>query len=947
MKITYLLTWADAIGGTERTVLRQANWLAHRHEVEVIGVLRTRDEMPFEVDPAVKLVHLLDTRGGVTRPVRGGMPDAVAEALAAAPSTLVRRHWEGAFSALSDLELERVLGEIDADVVVTTTPALLAVAATLLPRRVVIVAQEHRVTELRGSSGEPFGLFAARADAIALLSRPTRDWFAELLVDAAPRLVVLPNPIEDGYRPRSTRETRTVVMAGRLSPEKQFEHAIAAFGQIAPDHPDWRLRIFGGGSRARLEERIAGLKLGNQVQLLGPTESIEDEWAKASVAMVTSRVESFGLTLIEAMSAAVPVVAYDCPNGPREVIEDGETGFLVAPDNIDELAAALRKLVEDDGLRHLMGHAALRDVERFSVEKVMPQWEQLFADLLADRGRPGWTDRRLAAVAAQQARRAAPNVVPSRAVARSIGEVDVEAWAAGVEAGRDDLIWTRGQLTRLRDSTPYEVARDNLDLTVDSLDAAGIDYFLVRQMSPTFRVAVREETRQSVVAALARRHAGRPVYVEAFDQRNRTMGVWPAAATIGVTAMATAAWLRVFEPAMTQSQTLRLGTIYGCAVEFWQTTEDGSDLCGPTRTLVGERLAAASLAPAVVTVGGRNYRSVEPFTRRLADEITFPIDLVYTWVDGADPVWARRRAEALGIGYAEEGALQGAERFRSRDELRYSLRSVDLFAPWVNRIWIVTDGQVPDWLDTAHPKVRIVDHQEIFADPSVLPTFNSHAIETQLHHIEGLSEHFVYLNDDVFFGRLFGPDMFFDPGGLPKAFKSPTQIPLTPPSPDDEAFAVAAKNNRRLLEGAFGKTLIHAFLHAPHAHRRSTLYDIEAAFPESVRQTAANRIRSTDDVSMLSSLAHHFGLMSGRTTGGAIRCTFANVGLAAHLLRLDNLLAGRAFDVFCLNDYHDGDVPAEDQARIIEAFLGAYFPVASQFERGSERNRRLSGAGGR
>ena len=444
MKITYLLTWADAIGGTERTVLRQANWLARRHEVEIVGVLRTRDEMPFEVDPAVRLVHLLDTRDGVVRPVRGGMPDAVAETLAAEPSTLVQRHWEGAFSALSDLELERVLGENDADVVVTTTPALLAVAAKLLPRRVVIVAQEHRVAELRGSSGEPFGLFAARADAIALLSQPTRDWFADLLGDAAPRLVVLPNPIEEGYRPRSTRETRSVVMAGRLSPEKQFEHAIAAFAQIAPDHPDWRLRIFGGGSRSRLEERIAGLKLGNQVQLLGPTESIEDEWAKASVAMVTSRVESFGLTLIEAMSAAVPVVAYDCPNGPREVIEDGKTGFLVAPDNIDELAAALRKLIEDDGLRHTMGHAALRDVERFSVDRVMPQWEQLFTDLLADRDGPGWTERRFAAGSANQARRAAPNVVPSKAAARSVGTVDVEAWAAGVEAGREDLIWTGG-----------------------------------------------------------------------------------------------------------------------------------------------------------------------------------------------------------------------------------------------------------------------------------------------------------------------------------------------------------------------------------------------------------------------------------------------------------------------------------------------------------------------
>ena len=447
-------------------------------------------------------------------------------------------------------------------------------------------------------------------------------------------------------------------------------------------------------------------------------------------------------------------------------------------------------------------------------------------------------------------------------------------------------------MTRLRESTPYEVARDNLDLTVESLDTAGIDYFLVRQMSPTFRVAVREEARQSVVAALARRYADRPVYVEAFDQRNRTMGVWPAAATPGVTAMATASWLRVFEPAMTLSQTLRMGAVLRVCRGVLAHRRGGNGPLRPIPDPGGGPVGSRIPHPRRGDRGRESFRSVDPFTRRLADEITFPIDLVYTWVDGRSPAWARRRAGS-GNRVRRASFAAGRRTFPQPGRAADSLRSVDLFAPWANRIWIVTDDQVPEWLDTTHPKVRIVDHREIFTDPGVLPTYNSHAIETQLHHIEGLSEHFVYLNDDVFLGRLFGPDMFFNPGGLPKSFRSPTQIPLTVPNFDDEAFAVAGKNNRRLLEEAFGKTLIHAFLHAPR-NRRSTLYEVEAAFPEAVRQTAADRLRSTDDVSMLSSLAHHFGLMSGRTTAGSVRCTFANVGLAAHLPRLDSLLASRA-----------------------------------------------------
>nr|BFE72175.1 hypothetical protein GCM10020092_054760 [Actinoplanes digitatis] len=106
-----------------------------------------------------------------------------------------------------------------------------------------------------------------------------------------------------------------------------------------------------------------------------------------------------------------------------------------------------------------------------------------------------------------------------------------------------------------------------------------------------------------------------------------------------------------------------------------------------------------------------------------------------------------------------------------------------------------------------------------------------------------------------------------------------------------------------------------------------------------MRQTAGNRTRSATDVSMLSSLAHHYGLITGRAVEGGIRCGFVNVGLEEQHPRLRALLQRRNQDVFCLNDYHDGDVPQEDQERIIEAFLTAYFPIPSRFEKGSERNR--------
>src|SRR5690606_21432971 len=122
--------------------------------------------------------------------------------------------------------------------------------------------------------------------------------------------------------------------------------------------------------------------------------------------------------------------------------------------------------------------------------------------------------------------------------------------------------------------------------------------------------------------------------------------------------------------------------------------------------------------------------------------------------------WQRRRDAALdGAGERHPSAVDPA-RYESADELRYALRSVHYYASWVRQIHLVTAGQTPSWLDTSHPKVRLVDHTEIFP-PGAGPVFNSHAIESRLHHVPGLAEHYLYLNDDVMFGRLVRPEDFF------------------------------------------------------------------------------------------------------------------------------------------------------------------------------------------
>lgn len=141
------------------------------------------------------------------------------------------------------------------------------------------------------------------------------------------------------------------------------------------------------------------------------------------------------------------------------------------------------------------------------------------------------------------------------------------------------------------------------------------------------------------------------------------------------------------------------------------------------------------------------------------------IDLVYLWVDGSDPEWQAKRNAFLGN--AEESSeLNCKGRYVDNDELKYSLRSVEKYAPWIRKIFIVTDNQTPGWLDTNNPKVQVVDHREILPQES-LPCFDSFAIESCLYKIPGLSECFIYANDDMFINRPVSPNTFFAADGLP------------------------------------------------------------------------------------------------------------------------------------------------------------------------------------
>jgi len=139
----------------------------------------------------------------------------------------------------------------------------------------------------------------------------------------------------------------------------------------------------------------------------------------------------------------------------------------------------------------------------------------------------------------------------------------------------------------------------------------------------------------------------------------------------------------------------------------------------------------------------------------------YTIDFVISWVDGNDPLWLKERAHYAKMEYGQVD--NGDSRFRDWENLRYWFRGIEKFAPWVNKIFFVTWGHVPQWLDTNHPKIKIVKHSD-FIPEQYLPTYNSNVIEYFFHKINGLSEHFLYFNDDWFIIDSVAPTRFFRDG---------------------------------------------------------------------------------------------------------------------------------------------------------------------------------------
>jgi glycosyltransferase involved in cell wall biosynthesis len=383
-KVTILIANAYAMGGTVRTVLNLAGFLAQHHDVEILSVQRLRAKPFFPLPAGVKVRVIDDQREGQAL---GGLAGRVRALLRPFPSRLIfpaDLRFRNGCSLWTDLMLLRALWRVREGIVMGTRNGLNLAALLVKRPGITVLGQEHMNLETHTPQRQrEIARRYPGLDAITVLTERDRQIYSQML-GSVPRLERIANAAPAMDAAPSKLEQPIVIAAGRLTLQKGFDMLIPAFAKVVERQPGWTLRIYGDGpQRKPLERLIMEHRLSNNVLLMGPVQRLDREMAQASLYVLSSRFEGLPMVMIEAMSLGLPIVSFDCPTGPAEVIEDGGSGILVPDGDVGALADAMLAVIEDADYRHALAAGAAERAKDYALDSIGARWEQLLAELSA------------------------------------------------------------------------------------------------------------------------------------------------------------------------------------------------------------------------------------------------------------------------------------------------------------------------------------------------------------------------------------------------------------------------------------------------------------------------------------------------------------------------------------------------------------------------------------
>lgn len=377
MKITYIYTALVTRGGADRVITNKANWLAeHGYDVMIVTDTQLGREPIYPLSNKVVLYDL-----------------AIDFSLEYGHSLPVRAWWYFKLMRQYRKKLTEVLMKRQSDVVITTLGRDLDFLTKIKDGSVKIgeshiARQFSRNFHLMEQKGGLHKMIAQRwrkkqekdvskLDALVLLTREdANSW------KGVTKTFVIPNPTPFYPEEFSTCESHKAICVGRLNEQKGYEYLIDAWTIVSKRHPDWILNAYGSGEiKEQLQMRIDEKGVSNSLILNEPTSDIIDKYLESSIYIMSSRFEGFPMVLLEAMSCGLPCVSFDCPNGAKDIIEEGRNGYLVEYLNVEKLADSICKLIEDEALRIKLGANAKEDIQKYLPNNIMKLWENLFCSI--------------------------------------------------------------------------------------------------------------------------------------------------------------------------------------------------------------------------------------------------------------------------------------------------------------------------------------------------------------------------------------------------------------------------------------------------------------------------------------------------------------------------------------------------------------------------------------
>lgn len=357
MKIAFLIQDVTTGGGTERVTCSLANMFAKQgHVVSVVSIFRKNENLPFVVEPQVDVKYLsLDNY------------DLSMSILKRIGTIIKQVHHVKSCGIIQDADVV-----ISQKLLATFTLWLAGLAHKS-------IACDHFLYE----TYPPFirrirNLVYKSFLSLVVLTEKDRQKYLSSLS----RIDVIPNVLPIIPVPYVGKDSKKIISVGRLEEEKGHDMLLQALPKVFKKHPDWKLNIFGEGSQYReLVKRRDELKLTNFVSFKGYSKNIELEYAQSAFCVIPSRFESFSLTILEAAACGLPVVSFDCPEGPRALLANGG-GLLVPPENVEELTNAINIMIEDEDLRGKLASQSQNVVRPYAPEGIYQKWLSLFQEYI-------------------------------------------------------------------------------------------------------------------------------------------------------------------------------------------------------------------------------------------------------------------------------------------------------------------------------------------------------------------------------------------------------------------------------------------------------------------------------------------------------------------------------------------------------------------------------------